>query len=87
MLGIKNGDVAKLVLKEKAIIITLDSDFLQLNKDLQKKPRIIYIKIHPRDPKKIRELLFNGLKEYISKLKVACKLIITEDNMIFEEIK
>ena len=87
MLGIKNGDVAKLALKEKAIIITLDSDFLQLNEDLQKKSRIIYIKIHPRDPKKIRELLFNGLKEYISKLKVACKLIITEDNMIFEEIK
>ena len=58
-----------------------------MNEDLQKKSRIIYIKIHPRDPKKIRELLFNGLKEYISKLKVACKLIITEDNMIFEEIK
>ncbi len=70
MLGIKNGDVAKLALKEKAIIITLDSDFLQLNEDLQKKSRIIYIKIHPRDPKKIRELLFNGLKEYISNIYI-----------------
>ena len=87
MLGIQNGEVAKLALKEKAIIITLDSDFLRLNKSLQKKSRIIYIKIHPRDPKKIRELLYNGLKDYISKLSVPCKLIITEDSIILDEIK
>ena len=41
MLGIQNGEVAKLALKENAIVITLDSDFLQLNKALQKKSRII----------------------------------------------
>ena len=64
-LGIQNGEVAKLALKEKAIIITLDSDFLKLNKNLQKRSRIIYIKIHPRDPKKVRDLLHNGLKKYI----------------------
>jgi len=48
--------------------------------------RVIYIKIHPRDPKKIRELLYNGLKEYASKLNIPCKLIITEDNIFLEEI-
>ncbi len=87
MLGIQNGEVAKLALKEKAIIITLDSDFLQLNKSLQKKSRVIYIKMHPRDPKKIRELLYNGLKKYVSKLKTPCKLIISEDDIILDEIR
>ena len=87
MLGIKNGEVAELALKEKAIIITLDSDFLQLNKNLQKKSRIIYIKIHPRDPKKVRELLNVGLKKYVSKLSVPFKLIITEDDTTFDEVK
>ena len=48
---------------------------------------VIYIKIHPRDPKKIRELLFNVLKKYAYKLIAPCKLIITEDNIILEEIK
>jgi len=86
MLGIKNGDVAILTLKENAIIITLDSDFLQLNKSLQKKSRVIYIKINPRDPKKIKQLLYNGLKKYVSKLNTRCKLIITEDNIILDEI-
>jgi len=86
MLGIKNGDVAKLALREEAIIITLDSDFLELNKSLQKKSRIIYIKIHPRDPKKIRDLLYESLKKYVSKLSVPCKLIITEDDIVLEEL-
>ena len=40
MLGIKNGEVAELALKEDAIIITLDSDFLQLQKAVQKKKTI-----------------------------------------------
>jgi len=87
MLGIQNGEVAKLTLKEKAIIITLDSDFLQLDKNLQKKSCIIYVKVHPRDPKKIRDLLHNSLKKYISKLNTPCKLIIAEDDIILEELK
>ena len=87
MLGIQNGEVAKLALEEKAIIITLDSDFLQLNKSLQKKSRIVYIKIHPRDPKKIKELLYHSLKKHVSKLNTPCKLIITEDSITFEELK
>ena len=87
MLGIQNGEVAELALKEKANIITLDSDFLQLNKSLQKKSRIIYIKIHPRDPKKIRELLNNNLEKYVSKLNSPCKLIITEHDITLDELK
>ena len=86
MLGIKNGDVAKLAIKEKAIIITLDSDFLMLNKDLQKKSRIVYIKIHPWDPRKVAELLRNNLKDSISKLNSPCKLIITEEKVYYDEL-
>ena len=86
-LGIQNGEVAKLALRENAIIITLDSDFLKLNKNLQKKSRIIYIKIHPRDPKKVKELLHNSLKKYISKLDSPCKIVITENDIYLDELK
>jgi len=41
-LGIQNGEGVKLALKEKGVIITLDSDFLQLNNSLQKKSREQY---------------------------------------------
>ncbi|MBA7512609.1 hypothetical protein ES705_04617 [subsurface metagenome] len=86
MLGVQNGEVAELALKENAIIITLDSDFLQLKKSLQNKSRIIYIKIHPRDPKKIRDLIIDNLKNYVSKLNNPCKLIIAEDNIDLERL-
>lgn len=86
MLGIQNGEVAKLALNENVIIITLDSDFLRLKKTLQKKRRIIYIKIHPRDPKKIRDIINNNLKNIIPKLKSPCILTITEDNVILEKL-
>lgn len=48
--GISNGAVANLAIQLDAVIITCDSDFLSLNRDLQKKSSIIYLKIHPRDP-------------------------------------
>ena len=83
-LGIKNGEVANLALREDAVVITLDSDFLQLKKALQKKSRIIYIKIHPRDPIKIKDLINQNLNKYLSKLISPCKLIITEDKTELE---
>jgi len=83
-LGIQNGEVAELALKENAVIITLDSDFLLLNKTLQKKRRIIYVKIHPRDPKKIGDLIKSNLKNHVLVLKNPCKLIISEDDIISE---
>ena len=85
-LGIKNGEVAELALRENSIILTLDSDFLQLKKDLQKKSRIVYIQIHPRDPKKIREIINTHLKNYALMLDKPCKLIITEDKVVLEKL-
>lgn len=64
-LGIKNGEVADLAIKKDAIIITLDTDFLTIKKDLQVKSKIIYVKIHPRDPKIINELIKTNLDECI----------------------
>ena len=56
-LGMRNGEVAKLSIIKNVTIITLDSDFLSIKKDLQKKSKIIYIKIHPRDPKIIAKII------------------------------
>lgn len=39
MRGAVNGEVAKLSIEKNAIIITFDSDFLKLKKDIEKKIR------------------------------------------------
>lgn len=83
-LGIQNGNVAELALSNNAIILTLDSDFLNLNRNLQLKSRIVYIKLHPRDPVKLRKIIESFLKKYSSKLNNPFKLIITETDEVYE---
>jgi predicted nuclease of predicted toxin-antitoxin system len=56
-LGISNGDVANYAISHQSIILTNDSDFLNMKKDVQLQVKVIYFKIHPRTTEKIRELL------------------------------
>ena len=83
-LGIKNGEVAELSIKKNAIIITLDSDFLSIKKELQKKSKIIYIRIHPRDPKIIANIIQKYLEDAVTKLNDPGKIIISENDLEFE---
>jgi len=84
MLGIQNGKVAELALNNNAIILTLDSDFLNLNRNLQTKSRIVYIKLHPRDPVKLRKIVNNFLKKNSFKLNNPFKVMITETDEDYE---
>ncbi|NHI93449.1 MAG: hypothetical protein EAX96_13260 [Candidatus Lokiarchaeota archaeon] len=81
--GITNGEVTKLSIEEKAIIIIFDSDFLKLGKDIQKKCKIIYLKIHPRNPKVAQKLILENLDKAIHLLKKPGKVIITENHCDF----
>jgi len=83
-IGIKNGEVAELSIKKNAIIITLDSDFLSIKKELQKKSKIIYIKIHPRDPKIIATIVQKYLNDAVTKLNTPGKIILSEKEIKFE---
>lgn len=83
-LGIKNGEVADLAIKKDAIIITLDSDFLTIKKDLQVKSKIIFVNIHPRNPKVIIDLIKKNPDKCIAQLNIPGKVILTESDIIFE---
>ncbi len=76
--GISNGEVAELSLERDAIIITFDSDFLSLKKNLEKKIRAIYIKLHPRNPKIARTLLDKHLDSCLSKLEKPHIIILSQ---------
>ena len=84
-LRIKNGEVAELSLRRNAIIITLDSDFLSIKKELQKKSKIKYIKLHPRDPKIIGKIVQKYLEDTIGKLSNPGKVTLTENDIKFEK--
>lgn len=74
----------ELSIKKNAIIITLDSDFLSIKKELQKKCKIIYIKTHPRDPKIIAKILQKYLEDAVTKLNNPGKIIVSENDIKFE---
>ncbi len=84
-LGITNGEVAEIALNENAIIITFDSDFLSLKNDILLKSRIIYLDLHPRNPKVARELIEKNLNECINILSKPGKIIIKSDTYIFKK--
>ncbi|MHA2296805.1 MAG: DUF5615 family PIN-like protein [Candidatus Hodarchaeales archaeon] len=76
--GISNGEVAELAIDQDYVIITFDEDFTVLKEELRKRVKIIYIKIHPRDPRKAKELLEKHLQESLKKLKTPKIVWITE---------
>ena len=84
-LGITNGEVAETAINENSIIITLDSDFLTFKKELLLKSRIIYIKIHPRDPKTVLQLINDNLETCINMLSKPGKILITKHDCILKK--
>ncbi|NVM30147.1 MAG: DUF5615 family PIN-like protein [Candidatus Helarchaeota archaeon] len=81
MRGVSNGDVAEYSLQIGAIIITFDSDFLKLKKELEKKIKAIYIKLHPRDPKIASQILIKHLNSCLTILKEPGVIILTEEGI------
>ena len=81
MRGVSNGAVANYALNINAIIITFDSDFLNLKKELEKEIKAIYIKLHPRDPKIANALLIKHLKLCLTNLEEPGVIILSKDGI------
>lgn len=79
--SISNGEVATIALDTKSIIIAFDQDFTILKKDLLLLSRVIYIKIHPRDPKVAKNLLKKHLDQCIDILKSPNIIELTIDGI------
>ncbi len=83
--GIENGALAQCTIETRSVIITGDSDFLALKRDMQMQMRIIYFKLLSRDPKLMQDLLVKHLGSCIALLKKPGKIIITEDGCSFKK--
>ncbi|MBD3186270.1 hypothetical protein GF325_05535 [Candidatus Bathyarchaeota archaeon] len=83
---LRNGAVANLAIDKNAILITVDSDFLDLKKNIQEQARIIYVKVHPSIPENILELIENNLESCIKDLKEPGTILLTPGNYNLERI-
>ena len=83
--GLENGNLAKFAIESKYILITCDSDFLGLKRSIQEQARIIYIKIHPRDPVIVMKLLDTYVNSCAAFLQQPGKAIITKEGCTFKK--
>ena len=81
LLGIKNGKVAEIAVSNGYIILTCDSDYLNFNKIIKEKIRVVYFKLINRVPELIWELLNNNISFIIDFLKDSGYIIITEESV------
>ena len=83
-LGIKNGQVAKIASESCAVVVTCDSDFLSLRKELQQESRILYIKDHPRTTRAVLDALEHHFDFIQENLRDPGKVIISLTDRVFE---
>ena len=79
-LGISNGELAKYAIKHDLIIITCDSDFLTLKKELKNNSKIIYFNVRPRLTQILVDLLKKNIDYCTKNLDKPAIIVITKNN-------
>lgn len=82
--GLRNSDLVNIAKETSEIIVTFDSDFLSLRSELQGLVRVIYIDMHPRDPRKAWSMLEKWVDECLELLKRGNTVRLTETGPVLQ---
>ena len=82
--GTRNHNIAELGRQSGDIILTFDEDFLRLQSELRRMVKVIYIKIHPRDPRVAQRLVERWIEECIKLLEKADAVKLAETGPVAE---
>jgi predicted nuclease of predicted toxin-antitoxin system len=82
--GARNHSVAELGRQSGDIILTFDEDFLRLKFDPSRMVKVIYIKIHPRDPRVAQRLVETWIEKCVKLLEKADVVRLTETGPVAE---
>lgn len=83
--GAKNHDIADLAKQSHDVILTFDEDFLRLRSELRTLVKVIYIDIHPRDPREAERLLDRWIDKCLSILDEATVVGLTKTGPVLKE--
>ena len=67
-MGAANHEIANQAIQAEDIILTFDEDFLRLRPEVKHHAKVLYIKMHPRDPVKAERLLNKWVDKCIEML-------------------
>ena len=81
--GAKNHDIADLAKQSHDIVLTFDEDFLRLRSELRTLVKVVYIDLHPRDPREAKRLLDRWIDECLSMLDEGNVVRLTKTGPVF----
>ncbi len=84
-IGAANHEIAEQAIRTDDIILTFDEDFLRLRPEIKQLAKVLYIKIHPRDPREAQRLLDKWIGECVAMLKKGNVLKLTKKGPVLEE--
>ena len=82
--GTANHVIAERAIRTDDVILTFDEDFLRLRPGIKNRTKIIYIKIHPRDPREAERLLDKWIDKCIAMLEKNNVVKLTKKGPFFE---
>jgi predicted nuclease of predicted toxin-antitoxin system len=82
--GARNHNIAELGRQSGDIILTFDEDFLRLQSELRRRVKVIYIKIHPRDPRVAQRLVERWIEKCVKFLEKADAVKLAETGPVAE---
>ena len=83
--GVRNSDIVNLAKQADDIILTFDADFLRLQPKLRAVVKVIYIDLHPRDPREAERLLDKWIDRCLAMLEEGNVIRLAKSGPVLEE--
>ncbi len=82
--GAANHEIAEQAVRAGDIILTFDEDFLRLRPEIKQLAKVIYFRLHPRDPRQAQRLLSKWIDKCIVMLEKGNLVRLTKDGPVLE---
>ena len=82
--GLRNSDLVNAARETDEIILTFDADFLSLRPELRRPVRVVYIDMHPRDPRKAKVMIEKWVDECLELLKQGNTVRLSEAGPVLQ---
>jgi predicted nuclease of predicted toxin-antitoxin system len=82
--GLKNSDLVNIAREADEIILIFDADFLSFRLGLRGLARIVYIDMHPRNPRKAKIMLEKWIDECLELLKQGNTVKLSETGPVLQ---
>ena len=83
--GTVNHKIVEQAMRSNDIILTFDEDFRRLRPEVNRLPKVVYFRLHPRDPREAERLLSKWIGKCVAMLEKGNVVILAKDGPVLDE--